>query len=43
MNIISTQNRRRFIKVKDFDEFLTEVGVTQMEIFSNQADFDAIY
>ena len=36
MNIISTQNRRRFIKVKDnldFDEFLAEVGVTLMEIF----------
>ena len=42
----STKNRRRLIKVKhnlDFDEFLAEVGVAQMGISSNQAEFDAIY
>ena len=27
----------------DFDVFLAEVGVVLMEIFSNQAEFDAIY
>ena len=27
----------------DFDEFLVEVGIAQMGIFSNQAEFDAIY
>ena len=27
----------------DFDEFLAEIGVAQMEIFSNQAEFEAIY
>ena len=55
MNIISTQNFSkfvstenwpRFMKVKnnlDFDEFLAEVGVGQMGIFSNWAAFDAIY
>ena len=34
------------MKVKDnpdFDEFLAEVGVAQMRIFSNQVEFDAIY
>ena len=34
------------MKVKDnldFDEFLAEVGVAQMGIFLNQAEFDAIY
>ena len=32
------------IKYKlDFDEFLAEVGVAQMGIFSNQAEFCAIY
>ena len=34
------------MKVKnnlDFDEFLAEVGVGQMGIFSNWAAFDAIY
>ena len=34
------------MKVKgnlDFDEFLAEVGVAQMRIFLNQAEFDAIY
>ena len=34
------------MKVKDnldFDEFLAEVGAAQMGIFSNQAEFDAIY
>ena len=55
MNIISTQhfskcgsteNRHWLLKVKDnldFDEFLAEVGVAQMDFFSNQAEFDAIY
>ena len=35
-----------FFKVKDnmdFDEFLTEIGVAQMDIFSNPAELDAIY
>ena len=34
------------MKVKDnldFDAFLTETMVAQMGIFSNQAEFDAIY
>ena len=34
------------MKVKDdldFDEFLAEMGVSQMGIFSNQAEFVAIY
>ena len=34
------------MKVKDnldFDEFLAETMVAQMGIFSNQAEFDAIY
>ena len=42
----STENRHRYMKVKgnlDFDEFLAEVGVAQMRIFLNQAEFDAIY
>ena len=42
----STENRRRFIKLKenlDFDEFLAEVGVAQVGIFSNQAEFGAIH
>ena len=30
------------MKVKDFDEFLAELGVAQMGIFSNQVEFDAI-
>ena len=40
------ENRRRFMKVKDnldLDEFLTEVGVVKIEIFSNQTELDAIY
>ena len=35
-----------YMKVKDnldFDEFLAEVGVAEMGIFSNQAEFDTIY
>ena len=34
------------MKVKDnldVNEFLTEVGVVQLGIFSNQTEFDAIY
>ena len=27
----------------DFDKFLVEVGIAQMGIFSNQAEFDVIY
>ena len=40
------ENRYRFIKIKDspnFDEFLSEVGVAQMGIFSNQTKYYAIY
>ena len=47
MNIISTQNfskfgsienRQQFMKVKDFDGFLAELGAAQMGIFSNQVE-----
>ena len=40
------KNRRRFMKVKDyfdFDEFRTEMEVSQMGIFSNQTECDAVY
>ena len=42
----STENLHRFMKVKDnldFDEFLAEARVAQMGIFSNQAEYDAIF
>ena len=38
--------RRRFMKVKDhldFEEFRAEMGVSQMGIFSNQKEYDAVY
>ena len=41
-----TENQHQFMKVKDnldFDELLAETMVAQMGIFSNQAEFDAIY
>ena len=41
---MSAENRRRFMKVKDyfdFDEFRAESGLLGM--FSNQTEYDAVY
>ena len=43
IKIRAVENRLRVMRLKDFDEFLTEVGVAQMGIFFNQMEGDAIY